>query len=1605
MKNGLQNLKSHRGLAWAGFLVLISHVIAIAQTGIVGDGFTAGWSNANIQNFSNSVGGSFIGTYSSNNAGNRFWRFAKTNGPCTFGPQQLAPNPGGVDVTVTNFGPISQGMTVTNSGAWRVVDDISGGNWVFKTGGCFEDRFALFKIAGAVRTISTVTRSPAATLYPGQDLAVTANLSGTLSSGQGVYLRYTTNNYSSSTVVEMTGSGSTFSATIPGMAAATNLSYYLFTSGSGQTIAGSNADFMTINLNNNGGSNYNLTVASAWVTTAAGNYGTAATWAGGVVPVAGQPVSIGHDVTFAANQTIGSMTVTAGTVTVNNAVTLTVNTGSTIAVNGGALTLGAGSGIALNGSAAVTVGGGTLNINTSSITLGTGGLSLNSGTVNANAATINVPASGSFNRSGGTFNAGTSTLNFQGAGSIGGSTTTTFNNLTINTGEVTLSQTPTVNGVLQINGGNFNASGNVTYGSASTLRYNGVTYTPFREWLAENDGAAGTGLPQNVELASGAVVNLPTTTRALAGNLTICSTCSLNFNATGDLMLRGNWTNDHTGTNINFGSGNGRAVWFRGVSGASVITKAGSAAQTFAYLLLNNTNSVRLGSDVSIATTTADVLQFNAAGTLDLNGRTLTLSGNGGNILSNANATVNGGTGSNFTIAGNKARSGTGTLVFGGSVAVNVNSGATFTNNTGAGAISTGATNTFTFTGNVANGSTINVAGNLVRNGGTWSTTAPTYTATSTLTYQTSVTIGTEWTQTNAGAVGLGRPQNLVVNATLTFPGTRSLVGNVTLGASGALTATNGVTLGMTGDFTDNNTSTGNLNNIGIEITASVPRSMTKVGGAEFRPRSIISRGSNTLTLNNDVRLTGSNPREFGCSPGSMFLNNVTVTLDQSASLIGHATGAYSGTNGVINISANTTNSSNRAIFGNGITVNVSSGTFTTHANGLQVNGTAALNISGTGTLALAGAYVGNSPTYSGTGSLTYTNAITNANEWTATTYGAAGVGRPHNVTINAALTTSASERAVAGSVAFGTSGSIAMGTNPVIRLGGDFSEGRSSGSSVPSDVLLSFNNTSLATFTRLTGPISIGSLEILGSADVTNNFTTLLIANNLTLGSTAGFSAQSNLSFTGTGEIRATAASSGIATSSGGDVFFDGNTTIPSSNTNTVIIGGTRPVTVSSSRTLTIEDNINFSTTGARTINGTLRLRAGTITGSVNAAAGTVEINSAGAYTIPDGLFTGAAVGTLNINNGDVVTSNNQNLTINNGVTLTSGRLTIPAANSYTFGTSATWPTESTTQYITGRTIMTARSVGVGSLNFMGVNIASGTDNLGNVTIERTSGTAGRVTGNGNSGIDCSWLVDAASQPVSGRSVQFTWPSVWDNGRNMNNARVWRRISPTDPWVAMGGAANITASNPRVMTVNTTHFSDWSITDNSNPLPVTFVQVAAERTGTNTAVVKFHTALELNVSHYTLQRSADAKTWTNLTQTTSKGRGSHDYELLDEQSTASQDWYYRILSTDLDGTEDHSPMVVLRAEGSTAVKPILVRPNPMVGAVALELNGMLAGTAELTITAADGRRVHAQEVALYAGAQVLNLEAAVVDALPSGTYTVSLMQADGKVVHARVVK
>jgi autotransporter-associated beta strand protein len=290
------------------------------------------------------------------------------------------------------------------------------------------------------------------------------------------------------------------------------------------------------------------------------------------------------------------------------------------------LTINNNAGVTLSGSASLA---GTLHLTLGTFTLGTGN-------------TITVANGGAISRTSGSLASGSGTFTFAGTGTVTG--TVGFNNVNI-AGGVNFGTASTINGILTINSGGFVNTNAPTYATASTLKYNsGGTYGRGTEW-STNSGA---GYPHHVQISNGTTLNLgansgTSTTRQIAGDLTIDANSTLTMNAAGqamtaELIVKGNYINNGT-TNLsgtiggdlvlegdltdnNAFNANGRAIFFRGNNTQSITSN--SDPLDIDVVRFNKTGGEVILLQNLLIDETADPVQFAGVSILNLNGKTAT---------------------------------------------------------------------------------------------------------------------------------------------------------------------------------------------------------------------------------------------------------------------------------------------------------------------------------------------------------------------------------------------------------------------------------------------------------------------------------------------------------------------------------------------------------------------------------------------------------------------------------------------------------------------------------------------------------------------------------------------------------------------------------------------------------------------------------------------------------------------------------------------------------------------------------------------------------------------------------------------------------------------
>ena len=245
----------------------------------------------------------------------------------------------------------------------------------------------------------------------------------------------------------------------------------------------------------------------------------------------------------------------------------------------------------------------------------------------------------------------------------------------------------------------------------------------------------------------------------------------------------------------------------------SAVTVNASVSNAPASVTVNSSSSLTFGASGSL---TASSTLTNSGSIIMTSGGTLTLSS--GAAFANSNI---------FTY-------GTGTLVFSGTGSI------------------TGTTPSFynlTVGGAVTLSGAPTIYGTLQFNSGASLSTVPVYTSGSTLSYNETVTVGTEWG--SGSTLGSGVPQNVtIVSGTVTTPGTsRNIIGNLNINGG---TLALGANLQLNGNWSNSSTFTPSTYSVTFGGTTST---ITNSGGTETFYGLAISN-STSVSLASNVNVT-----------------------------------------------------------------------------------------------------------------------------------------------------------------------------------------------------------------------------------------------------------------------------------------------------------------------------------------------------------------------------------------------------------------------------------------------------------------------------------------------------------------------------------------------------------------------------------------------------------------------------------------------------------------------------------------------------------------------------------------------------------------------------
>lgn len=220
-------------------------------------------------------------------------------------------------------------------------------------------------------------------------------------------------------------------------------------------------------------------------------------------------------------------------------------------------------------------------------------------------------------------------------------------------------------------------------------------------------------------------------------------------------------------------------------------------------------------------------------------------------------------------------------------------------------------------------------------------------------------------------------------------------------------------------------------------------------------------------------------------------------------------------------------------------------------------------------------------------------------------------------------------------------------------------------------------------------------------------------------------------------------------------------------------------------------------------------------------------------------------------------------------------------------------------------------------------------------------------------------------------------------------NAHASKSNSTQNNNLNCGGANQHSCANPFVYGPSTIG-SAGVVT--GTPLPIVLEDFTATFNGDKTITLDWNTALEMNSSHITIQRSADGENWDEIGTVQAKGNSATTtaYSFIDEHPLNGNN-FYRLQLVDIDNSFTYSVVTVIR---TATIGAISFYPNPARDYVNVSLGtGIRNGqTVSVRLVSLSGQVMQVQNTAAGDGTVV----SFRVSNYPAGVYILSAVGQDG---------
>ena len=181
-------------------------------------------------------------------------------------------------------------------------------------------------------------------------------------------------------------------------------------------------------------------------------------------------------------------------------------------------------------------------------------------------------------------------------------------------------------------------------------------------------------------------------------------------------------------------------------------------------------------------------------------------------------------------------------------------------------------------------------------------------------------------------------------------------------------------------------------------------------------------------------------------------------------------------------------------------------------------------------------------------------------------------------------------------------------------------------------------------------------------------------------------------------------------------------------------------------------------------------------------------------------------------------------------------------------------------------------------------------------------------------------------------------------------------------------------------------------------PLPVSLMNFSAALISANKTKIDWATSLEINNSHFIVERSQDGRSFTTVAKVDGNGTTSlaHSYSITDDISNAGNLVYYRLQQVDLDGRSNFSNVIAIKIAKENQIAS--VSPNPFTSYLNVNMEWSKTEVITARILNIQGKEVVSKKLRVSKGANNVRIDE--LSNLPSGSYFIQFISATERMTH-----